>query len=366
MSPEQTMVIEALMGIERELAEGDGSTYRERLSDDAVVVFPGKVLDKSSTVAAMEAPRLGRPLLRQPAAPCPRRRRGDRHLPLHRQTRLRTLRRGSLQHLRARERRRLGTRVPPADPAALSDGRPRGRACLDSAMAETVIVPARFNGPLANGNGGYSAGIAAAMLEGPVEATLRRPVPRPSAGRERGAQRRRAPRRREPDRRGEGGARVRDRGPGAGRPGRGRRSDVPLPRAGRGAVQPLLRLRAGPRGQLRGLLRQGRGARRRRLHLDPAELDRRRGRPRPARVRLGGARLPTFFGAYVDVEELPISFLGRITARIESTPMAGEEQVVMSWPLVDGRKAEAGVSLLSGGGEVLASARAMLIEAKGE
>ena len=39
----------------------------------------------------------------------------------------------------------------------------------------------------------------------------------------------------------------------------------------------------------------------------------------------------------------------------------------MSWPLgIDGRKAEAGVSLLSGGGEVLASARAMLIEAKGE
>ena len=57
MSPEQTMVIETLMGIERELAEGDGSTYRERLSDDAVVVFPGKVLDKSSTVAAMD----GRP-----------------------------------------------------------------------------------------------------------------------------------------------------------------------------------------------------------------------------------------------------------------------------------------------------------------
>ena len=29
---------------------------------------------------------------------------------------------------------------------------------------------------------------------------------------------------------------------------------------------------------------------------------------------------PTFFGAYIDVEELPISFLGRITARIDSRP----------------------------------------------
>ena len=53
-------------------------------------------------------------------------------------------------------------------------------------MAEPVIVPARFNGPLENGNGGYSAGIAAAMLEGPVEATLRQPgAARHAAGRER-------------------------------------------------------------------------------------------------------------------------------------------------------------------------------------
>ena len=42
------------MEIERELAEGDGSTYRDRLSDDAVVVIPGRVLDKSSTVQVME------------------------------------------------------------------------------------------------------------------------------------------------------------------------------------------------------------------------------------------------------------------------------------------------------------------------
>src|SRR5262245_4725240 len=44
-------------------------------------------------------------------------------------------------------------------------------------MAAPVVVPARFNGPLHFGNGGYSAGIAAALLDGPVEATLRSPVP---------------------------------------------------------------------------------------------------------------------------------------------------------------------------------------------
>jgi hypothetical protein len=77
---------------------------------------------------------------------------------------------------------------------------------------------------------------------------------------------------------------------------------------------------------------------------------------------------PTFFGAYIDVEELPLSFLGRITARIESLPVVGEEHVLMSWPLgIDGRKAESGVALLTAEGEVLASARAVLIEArKGE
>jgi hypothetical protein len=41
----------------------------------------------------------------------------------------------------------------------------------------TVTVPARFNGPPASGNGGYSCGVVAATLEGPVAVSLRRPVP---------------------------------------------------------------------------------------------------------------------------------------------------------------------------------------------
>jgi hypothetical protein len=45
--------IETLMEIERELADGDGSVYLERLCDDAVVVIPGRVLDKAATVAVM-------------------------------------------------------------------------------------------------------------------------------------------------------------------------------------------------------------------------------------------------------------------------------------------------------------------------
>jgi hypothetical protein len=41
----------------------------------------------------------------------------------------------------------------------------------------TVTVPARFNGPPASGNGGYSCGVVAATLPGPAAVSLRRPVP---------------------------------------------------------------------------------------------------------------------------------------------------------------------------------------------
>ena len=235
-------------------------------------------------------------------------------------------------------------------------------------MAETVIVPARFNGPLANGNGGYSAGIAAAMLEGPVEATLRRPVPldRPlAASVERSAvalldgedlivEAREVPE---------------------------FEIEVPEPVGPAEAREAMTRYRGLDEGPFSrcfvcGLAREdsfgvfsGRVEGRdvvASTWTPPSWTAGEDGRVRPEFV-WAALDCPTFFGAYVDVEELPISFLGRITARIESTPMAGEEHVVMSWPLgVDGRKAEAGVSLLSGGGEVLASARAMLIEAKGE
>lgn len=45
--------IETLMAIERELADGDGSVYLRRLCDDAVVVIPGRVLDKAATATVM-------------------------------------------------------------------------------------------------------------------------------------------------------------------------------------------------------------------------------------------------------------------------------------------------------------------------
>jgi hypothetical protein len=41
----------------------------------------------------------------------------------------------------------------------------------------TIAVPGRFNGPRESGNGGYTSGLIASRLQGPVEVSLRSPVP---------------------------------------------------------------------------------------------------------------------------------------------------------------------------------------------
>jgi hypothetical protein len=75
---------------------------------------------------------------------------------------------------------------------------------------------------------------------------------------------------------------------------------------------------------------------------------------------------PTYFAVYPG-EELPLSFLGRLTTRIDAPVAAGEEHVVISWPLgADGRKRHAGAALMSSGGDILAVAEALMIEPRGE
>ena len=44
-------------------------------------------------------------------------------------------------------------------------------------MADSLAIPARFNGPPDSGHGGYSAGLAASLIEGPAEVALRAPPP---------------------------------------------------------------------------------------------------------------------------------------------------------------------------------------------
>jgi hypothetical protein len=236
-------------------------------------------------------------------------------------------------------------------------------------MAASLTVPRRFNGPLENANGGYSAGIAAALLDGPVEATLRRPVP---------LERALAPIVEN------GTARLLDGGEVIVEARRVPEFEIEVPAPvspaeARAAMDRYLGEEEGPfsRCFVCGLGREdsfgvfsGR--------VEGREVVASTWTP-PSWTAGGGGRTspefvwsaldcPTFFGAYIDVEELPLSFLGRLTARIDSLPAVGEEHVLMSWPLgIDGRKAESGVALLDAGGDVLAAARAVLIEArKGE
>ncbi len=49
--------------------------------------------------------------------------------------------------------------------------------CATPALGPTVTIPGRFVGPPNSGNGGYSCGTFARLIEGPAEVTLRRPVP---------------------------------------------------------------------------------------------------------------------------------------------------------------------------------------------
>jgi hypothetical protein len=44
-----------LLELERELAAGDGDTYRARLAPDALVIVPGQRLDRDACAAAIDA-----------------------------------------------------------------------------------------------------------------------------------------------------------------------------------------------------------------------------------------------------------------------------------------------------------------------
>ncbi len=230
--------------------------------------------------------------------------------------------------------------------------------------AQSVSIPARFNGPLENGQGGYSAGIAAGLLGGAVEVTLRRPVPLDT---ELAVER-------EDD--GtlqllDGDALVVE-----ARPAPDLEIDVPP------AVTPgeARRASAGYRGVRNGAFSRcfvcGL-ARDDALGVFAGDVDGRdvvaspwtppawtadgAGTVRPEFV-WAVLDCPTFFAAYIG-QQLPMSVLGRLTARIDAPVRAGEEHVVMAWPLdVDGRKRTAGAALVSADGEPLAVARALMIE----
>jgi hypothetical protein len=233
-------------------------------------------------------------------------------------------------------------------------------------VTDRLVIPTRFNGPLENGQGGYVAGLVAGALEGPVEATLRSPAPldRPLS---RVVE--------------DGTVRVFD---GEELIAEGAEVpefdlEVPDPVSVEDAREAMGRYRGLPDGPFCRCFVCGRaredgygvfaGALEDRplvasTWIPPADAADADGSVLPQFV-WAVLDCPTFFAAYMD-EELPISFLARLTARIDAPVAAGEEHVVIAWPLdVEGRKRHAGSAVLSAEGEVLARALALMIEPRG-
>ncbi len=233
-------------------------------------------------------------------------------------------------------------------------------------MSDSITVSGRFNGPLESGNGGYSAGMLAAFLDGAVEVSLRRPVPLDVPLRV--------------ERAGDGGVAVFS---GEDLIAEARRSpdfelDVPAPVR----VEDAREAMSGYRGPLDSEFSRCFVCGRQRedslgVFAGPVE-DRNlvastwtppewtaeeSGNVRPEIV-WAVLDCPTYFAAYLRHEDpLPPGVLAAFTGRLDGPVAVGREHVVIAWPIgVEGRKHHAGVAILSAAGDVLARAQALLIE----
>jgi hypothetical protein len=231
-------------------------------------------------------------------------------------------------------------------------------------VAETLSVPRRFNGPLESGHGGYCSAVIAELVEGPAEVTLRNPVPlEASLDVVRGE---------------DGTVRVLEGETLIAEARATTQLDLEVP--DRVSPEEARAAKARYRGSTEGLFSHcfvcGPG-REDALGVFAGNVEDREvvastwtppawtadeaGRVRPEFV-WAVMDCPTYFAVYRDGEQ-PMSFLGRMAARIDAPVAAGEEHVVMAWPIsAEGRKKHAGAAVVSGRGEVLAVARALMIE----
>ena len=231
-------------------------------------------------------------------------------------------------------------------------------------MAESVSIPSRFNGPIESGNGGYSAGVVAGFLEGAAEVTLRRPVPLDTPL--------------DVVRENDGSVRVLDDEALVveARSAPELEFEVPPPVSSHEARLAATRYRAPSDGLFSRCFVCGR-AREDAFGVFAGAVEGRQlvaspWTPPSWTADAAGHVLPefvwavldcpTYFALYMD-GELPMSVLARLTARIDAPVIAGQEHVVIAWPIAsDGRKRHAGSAVLSPSGEALAVALALLIE----
>jgi hypothetical protein len=233
-------------------------------------------------------------------------------------------------------------------------------------VSASIVVPGRFNGPLESGNGGYSCGAIAAFVGGAAEVSLRRPVPLDTPL---GVSR-------EDD--GRVLAFVGEELVAEARPTSEFDLDVPAP-VGAGEARAAM---SGYRGPLDSQFSQCFVCGRQRedsLEVFAGPVEHRElvasswTPPKWTADESGNVRpeivwavldCPTYFAAYLHHgEPLPPGVLARFTGRLDAPVPVGEEHVVIAWPIeAEGRKHHAGVAITSAGGEVLARARALLIE----
>lgn len=228
-------------------------------------------------------------------------------------------------------------------------------------MARLTIAE-RFNGPSGSGNGGYSAGLLAAELEGPAVVSLRSPVPldRPlDLVREDGTVRAF-----------DGETLVAEAEPAA-----ALTLDVPAPVAAaeaRAAMRDYSAPREGPfsRCFVCGPAREdcmevfasqvpGRDGLVATTWTPPAWSADADGVVRPEFV-WAALDCPTYFAVYG--REPVLGFLVRQQVEIEAPIRVGVEHVVLAWPLAaDGRKRSAGAAVLGPEGEQLARCGALMV-----
>lgn len=230
-------------------------------------------------------------------------------------------------------------------------------------MTATVVIPGRFNGPRDSGNGGYTSGVIAAHLEEPVEVNLRSPVPldepldlvrdgdvlRARHGETTIAEARSLP---------------------------GLDLEVPPAISLEEAYHASERYRASSDGIFSHCFVCG-PAREDSFGVFAGQVEGRDlvaspwtppawaagdgGEVRPEFV-WAALDCPTYFALHQE-GELTLSMLVRQSAELRAPVRAGEEHVVIAWPIsIDGRKRLAGSAVLSPDGEILAVAEALLIE----
>lgn len=234
-------------------------------------------------------------------------------------------------------------------------------------MTTTITVPSRFNGPLQSGNGGYASGLVAALLAGPAEVSLRSPVPLDTA----------LAVRRDGDtvQAFDGETLVAE-----GHPGATVEAAVPTVVTVAQARRASQRYRSPAEGVFSQCFVCG-PAREDSFHVFAGELDDdsivattwtppewTAGEDGTVRPEFVWAVLdcPTYFATHIG-EGMTMSFLARQSVTVHAPILPGEEGVVIAWPIeAEGRKRGAGAALLSDHGDVLATGRALMVEARAE